>query len=542
MIVEKGYRYIKNNYLFNRTFKNFLKCNRRYWSSFDGMRYGGKYILVDLMVDNHPGYLMGNCIIANYLKKMCKADLVGIVNRKTQRKVVHLARSYQIDKFLYPYNLLGRIKNEYRCLELLKENRINNLQELLDLQLGKIKIGDLIYDTYLKRTGSGTIEDISDLKRYIKEAISLYLFFKKIFERYDITATIQGHIVYSSFGILARTAIAHESIVYARKPASGPMTVKRCTSMDDALTYEYRVDKKEFMELYTQFGSEAVEKGKAYIEQRFFDSNDVTDTDAIIAYSKSKKLYTKQELLLRLNISAGKPIVCIMSHIFPDAPHSHKWMLYNDYYEWLYETIKFIDKIKNVNWIIKEHPSVKYYNPRHTATEAVEQLCISSDHIKLVPENLNSASLLDIVDAIVTVRGTAGLEFSTFSIPCILTGESPYSGHGFTIEPKSKDEYIEILNRIHKIGMLKDHQDGHANFIAFLIFCLFRVKCSLIPEMQAVFWKNINEEKVWREALHRLNTQLIEDDPLYNALKQQIATETVHIHNLEYFKTIVNNG
>jgi hypothetical protein len=542
MIVEKGYHYIKNNYFFSRTFKNFLKCNRKYWSSFDGMRQDGKYILVDLMVNNHPGYLMGNCIIANYLKKMCNADLVGIVTKKMHRKVVHLAKSYHIDKFLCPYDLLNRIKYEYRCLKRFRENRINNLQELLNLHSGSIKIGDLIYDTYLKRTGCGTIEDMTALKRYIKEAIYLCLFFKNIFERYDITATVQGHIVYSSFGILARTAIAHDAKVYARKPASGSMTIKRCTSMDDTMTFEYRVDKNESMELYRQFGSEAVQRGKAYIEQRFFNNSDVTDTDAITAYSKNKKLYTKQELLTRLNISAGKPIVCIMSHIFPDAPHSHKWMLYNDYYEWLYETIKLINNINNVNWIIKEHPSVKYYNPRHTATEAVEQLCINSDHIKLVPENLNSASLLEIVDAIVTVRGTAGLEFSTFGIPCIVTGESPYSNHGFTIEPQSKEEYTEILNGIHRMCMLKDHQARYANFIAFLIFCLFRVKCSLIPDMQAVFWEKINEENVWREALHRLKTQSIEDDPLYNALNVQIENETVHTHNLECYKTIVKNG
>jgi hypothetical protein len=60
--------------------------------------------------------------------------------------------------------------------------------------------------------------------------------------------------------------------------------------------------------------------------------------------------------------------------------------------------------------------------------------------------------------------------------------------------------------------------------------------------MQAVFWEKINEENVWREALHRLKTQSIEDDPLYNALNVQIENETVHTHNLECYKTIVKNG
>ena len=54
----------------------------------------------------------------------------------------------------------------------------------------------------------------------------------------------------------------------------------------------------------------------------------------------------------------------------------------------------------------------------------------------------------------ITSHGSAGYEYPLKSIPTVICGESSYSGFGFNIEPKSKIQYYNILNKIHKIKKL----------------------------------------------------------------------------------------
>ena len=57
----------------------------------------------------------------------------------------------------------------------------------------------------------------------------------------------------------------------------------------------------------------------------------------------------------------------ILPNVFIDNLLTHDKGLYSTPIEWFTETLKIISKIKNVNWIIKPHPSEKIYNTNITA-------------------------------------------------------------------------------------------------------------------------------------------------------------------------------
>ena len=66
--------------------------------------------------------------------------------------------------------------------------------------------------------------------------------------------------------------------------------------------------------------------------------------------------------------------------------------------------------------------------------------------------------------------GTAGVEFAALGvIPSILAGVTYYSGFGFTIEPKNRDEYFRTLNSIEKIGRLTKAQQDIARWVFLYI-------------------------------------------------------------------------
>jgi hypothetical protein len=110
--------------------------------------------------------------------------------------------------------------------------------------------------------------------------------------------------------------------------------------------------------------------------------------------------------------------------------------------------------------VIKPHPSVSIYGEEGVVEKMVENLV--SRNVSICPTDLNTRSLSDCADALVTVHGTAGLEFSCLGVPAVLAGSPFYSGFGFTIEPGSIAQYESTLLMLDKVTALRQDQVDRA--------------------------------------------------------------------------------
>jgi len=59
---------------------------------------------------------------------------------------------------------------------------------------------------------------------------------------------------------------------------------------------------------------------------------------------------------------------------------------------------------------------------------------------------------------LLTVHGTAGLEYACFGIPTILAGTPLYAGFGFTHEPQTVEEYAILVRNAATLARLSEHQ------------------------------------------------------------------------------------
>ena len=84
--------------------------------------------------------------------------------------------------------------------------------------------------------------------------------------------------------------------------------------------------------------------------------------------------------------------------------------------------------------------------------------------------NINPYSFFNIADIGITVRGTIGAEMPCFGIPIITAGTGRYSDLGFTVDPKSKDEYFKILKNILRLNRLEESKINKARKHAYLFF------------------------------------------------------------------------
>ena len=219
-----------------------------------------------------------------------------------------------------------------------------------------------------------------------------------------------------------------------------------------------------------------------------------------------------------------------MANNLIDGVFTDDWALFRDYLVWFRETLKFIRTVDHVQWFVKPHPTDVLYNMKTTIRGEYERLAKDCPHIRLFPENIAGFSVSDIADTILTVRGTAGVEYSCFGIPCVIAGESFYTRFGFTHEPKTQDEYFKILKNIEKLKRLSADQIEKAKAFAYIYGVLLKVKAGFIPHFSPFF--EDNGKGFWEKAAVLVSTV----DPQQDRLNQMIQIQVRHkySHALNY--------
>lgn len=187
-------------------------------------------------------------------------------------------------------------------------------------------------------------------------------------------------------------------------------------------------------------------------------------TDGTYNYQELNKgkriIFEKNDFLKSFDINNNNKIVVIFCHILYDATFFYGTSLFDNYQDWLIETVAIAIKNKNINWIIKVHPVNVWRSKMDGKTmEQLEKIILEKhfgklpSHIKFMhaDTSINTYSLFNYIDFGITVRGTVGMELPCFNVPVITAGTGRYNNHGFTIDPKSKIEYYELLKNLHTI-------------------------------------------------------------------------------------------
>jgi len=383
------------------------------------------------------------------------------------------------------------------------------------IKLFGLEIGDLIYDEMIKYHESEKditkkIYSIKSIKRkykYIFNKTFIYIFScSYLYKRYNPKIYLTTHTQYSSYGIPCR--------YFAKK---GVQIIE--TNDDLILFYQKNSTPK--------FNQGLKELIKKKINETDFDQNKLHEIDNILnsritgkeeqidvkmAYH-NKKIYDQQSLRDELKITNNKPMVFIFAHVFADAPRClTQMLLFKDYFDWLEQTLKHISTNKNVNWIVKPHPSSKTYNEIGQVKRMIDELD-SKENVFLCPENLSTASVINCAKAIITGQGTVGMEFSCFGIPVVIIGSAFYSGFGFNIEPKTKQEYSKILDKIDLLSPLNESQILIAKKVIYSFFSLANKDFSLIDtKIKDLVW-GCSQDQDLNSAYQLMTERLKTNDP-----------------------------
>ncbi|GEM_PF-1149470 len=510
----------------------FLEKNSRLWSKNPlpdrKHRPEQGYILTSFLHPD-PTNKVRNGLIAKYLQHRfgCPIMAVGIDGHYKQ---LHrqLAASFKMESYchLEPEDHPPMIQDR------LRQAQGHTLRkQILAARIDGLPVGDLIYDQYVRWERQPTIEKYDlQLEKHLHRAASLIKAFKSLFRNNRVAYLVVDHLAYLRWGILARVALECGATVISHHGRSSPVIARVHRPGQLIPEYEARITPEHFEYLFRTRGRQMANRGHEIVRRYYREQKPHKHT---LVKGEKYRLYDRSRLLGRLGMDPRLPVVFIMAHTMTDAPHMMGPLLFDDYFQWLSETLEMAASIAGVNWIVKEHPFASVYTGRHDALELAAPHAAATTNIGCCPFDFHPGGLLDCADAVVTARGTAGLETAVFGKPCVLAGKSAYSGLGFTIDPPAVPAYRSALESLAFPRPLPETATMRARACAYLFFEASRIPCSLLPDQPLVSLDPMPDDIQWGEMARSIETFRPDRDPLYRSLLHALDGDLPYLMHLD---------
>jgi hypothetical protein len=360
----------------------------------------------------------------------------------------------------------------------------SSIQEILQLEVAGVRVGKLAVSSALRRYRLGNLNVRSDQDRgIIAQSVATSMRYAKGAQRIVRTANpglalfIDG--VYSPEGELFDTCLANgvPAISWDVGHKNSSLMFKRYTAANRD-HHPWSLSRRSWQSIQQMAWTKEC---RNQLEQELYNSYVSGNWYGANGTQFNKRLLATAELRQRIGLNPERKTVFIFPHILWDAALFWSKCLYDNYEEWLIETVRAACKNDKVNWVIKIHPA-------HVGKGIVEgfkgepaEIVVLRKHIGKLPghiflieaeTDINTLSLFPLMDYCVTVCGTIGIEAARLGIPVLTAGAGRYSHRGFTVDSESREEYQEKLANIQKIPPLSAKQTELAERFAYGTFVL----------------------------------------------------------------------
>ncbi|PCH54300.1 MAG: hypothetical protein COC22_00405 [Flavobacteriaceae bacterium] len=425
----------------------FMKHNQRVWGKSSHSRHDGE-ILLEL--NTAQSAIISYSYLANVLAEKHKANIVAYstaytpqgnglvgalvkVSRAISTRVVKkIYASFGVTTFISVNLDKQQIDRAAKLFNEMHPSLVSK-RDVENLIVEGIWIGDLIYDTFLRRYSLPTIDLKSEkFACFMRESFELLIYWQDYFKAHNVKAVNVSHCVYNN-AIPLRIAAKYEIAAYQTNATH----VYKMDANDIFAYGDYKYFPAIFAGLSEQQQAAGIAEAKRRIELRFSGEVGVD-----MSYS-TKSAYGIKKAKSVLQLSDRKKIL-IAAHCFFDSPHSYGNNLFPDFYEWF----DFLGKISNetdYDWYIKTHPDflsgnteiIDYFISKYPRFTLVDS---STSHHQLIEEGISCA---------LTTYGTIGFEYAALGVLVVNASDcNPHIAYNFNRHPKTVEEYEYIVRNL----------------------------------------------------------------------------------------------
>ena len=386
--------------------------------------------LLSALKKKYPGKIYayeGYRLISNSLNSSFLDKIKWKIGQKLNLKNFGIYNSLGIKKFISPKidkKILVQVKKKLNNLNFKSKNQI------LNFKINQIIIGDLIYDTYLKKKKLPTINPTDqEFKLFFIDCLKIFFYWNNYLKNKNIKAIVISHSVYL-YGMIMRIALNYGAVAF--KPNFHTI---------------YQIKKKNYFIGQEFFDFKKIYKKLSYKEKKLGLIISKKQIELMFKGKKNYGLgYNFKKNKIDKSIQNKKVKVLIAMHNFYDSPHVFGNMLFPDFYEWLKHIIK-LSKKTDYEWFLKLHPEnttkdIKYIN----------NILKDNLNIKMISHKTNQNEIINSgIKFVLTCFGSIGYEYAYRNITVVnACVNNPHANYKFTINPKSIKEFNKIILNIQK--------------------------------------------------------------------------------------------
>ena len=446
MITIKKIKYYLKKFLLDKNDSDFINHNKKIFTK--NGKDSDSIVLFELNEVNVN--VIAYSYFAFYLSKKYNAKIYSFFPRiprgllkkliwkyreKFNFKTSKLFTSFGADRMIIPF-LSDQMLIETEEIFSEKIDLIKTKENLEELNIFDITFGDLIYDYYLTYYKESEIDILSDkFKNHLRYCIQLIVYWNRSLCTNNVKAVSVSHTVYSN-AIPIRIAI--EMGIPSFQTTSND--IYRLSKKRRFAYTEFKDFRRMFSLLSKEKQNAGIEEAKKRVESRFLG-------DVGVDMSYSKKSAFGEKLDFRLIKKSSKIKILVAPHCFFDSPHPFGNNLFPDVLEWLKQLVQISEKT-DYDWYVKTHPDfIK------ETKEVVEKFFKNHRQFTILPSNSSHNQIIDEgVNFALTMYGTIGFEYAAKNKPVINASlNNPHIAYDFNINPKSREEYIEILMNLNDV-------------------------------------------------------------------------------------------
>ena len=406
---------------------------------------------------NELDHFFFTCKLLNSFKKL---NLTPIIFQTKQFNSKFKKLNFNTERHLIFYS---NLKNSYLNLEAKKIIR-KNIKEIIDYSYEGVSCGKYAISTSMRMLRVAEI----DLKNEKHKLCLLYNLKKSILYTNASYNYLNKYKI--KFALFNDRGYTGEGELYDICVNKGITCIQYISTYKNNSLLLKKFEKRNKSDHPSSVGQKIWNK---------FSEKNLTETQKIYLHNEIKNGYLKntwypsagtmvgknlrntKDILTEIGIKNSKKNAVIFPHIFWDGTFFYGNDLFISYEEWFKQTLKFAEKNRNINWIIKSHPSnqTKNYQDKIKEQEIEPELEHIINLFGKLPDNfyylsskskINTFYLLDILDYCVTVRGTVGIEAAMRGKDVITAGTGRYDNKGFTNNFMNFDEYKNTITNLHK--------------------------------------------------------------------------------------------
>lgn len=380
--------------------------------------------------------------------EIARSYLLNVLAKKHNAKIVSYSHSKSSspvwDKIYSSFNVDEHLKisltsdQQARSSKLSNEIIINTKtkQELFDLTIFGVWIGVDIYEEFLMRyTEPTVIIDDSRLHNIIREGIDALIFWKEYLENNNIKAVISSHIgARIEKNLPLKIAGQLFNIPFYSTHARGMTHYPKPHQYYQEMEKRYMSYHEKFKTLTEDTQNEGINWAKGRLQKR------LSGTIGVDLTHVTKSAFTSKISSKPVVTKSSRIKILVTTHEFYDSPNCYGNLLFTDFFEWLMFLGK-ISKKTNYDWYIKHHADSWPISKR-----VIKKIVDENPNFNLVPPETSFHQLANEgIDYVLTCYGSVGHECPLLGINVINAGNNPHMGYDFNWNPKTVDEYEDLL-------------------------------------------------------------------------------------------------